>query len=153
MGKKEHSMDMAFVLLVLAVFTVCALLLVLMGAGVYSRIGEKTNQMDGSTVLSYVTEKLRGCGSREAITLGENGELLLAEDTEAGDYVIWIYVEDGVLKEALLEKGREPLPHTGARIAELQSFRTEETEPGLLKISVTDDQGEKAVRYFRCPVL
>jgi len=48
-GKKEHSMDMAFVLLVLAVFTVCALLLVLMGAGVYT--GSERKQIRWMEVL------------------------------------------------------------------------------------------------------
>lgn len=152
MGKKEHSIDMAFVLVVFAVFAVCSMLLVLLGAGVYGRIGEKANQMDGNTILSYVTEKLRGCGSRGSITLEGEGAILLEADTEAGGYVTWLYVEDGVLKEALLEQGKEPLPNTGARIAELQSFQTEEEAPGLLKISVTDKQGETGIRYFQCPV-
>ena len=146
--QKTHVMDEAFTLLLFAVFAVCAMLLVLLGAGVYSRVASGMNEMDAPVILSYVTEKLRGCGIWEQISLGENGELFLKEKIEDQDYVTWIYVEDECLREALLPEGRNPIEGAGTRIAPVLDFKVEMMSKGVLQISVKDQSGTELTRCF-----
>lgn len=143
---KKHSIDTAFALVLFAVFAVCAMLLVLLGAGIYGRIGEKMNKMDAPVILSYVTEKLRSCEFTPVIEADQ--KLLLKETIEEGDYITWIYEEDGYLKEMLLPEGKSPIQNAGNKIAPIEAFGVEMASDKLLRITVTDDFGKSQVRYY-----
>lgn len=146
MGKqKHHSVDALFALVLFAVFAVSAMLLVLLGAGVYGRIGEKMNKMDAPMVLAYVTEKLR---SSEGEALEDGQTLLLKETIEGETYVTWLYVEDGYLKESLMPEGKQPVENAGTPIAPVQEFQVEKVTDTLLRITVTDDFGAYQERYY-----
>ena len=151
MKRRNHTIDGAFALALFAVFAVCAMLLVLLGARVYGKIASNVNEMDAPMVLSYVTEKLRSSDA-SAVLVGEGGELLLQKETASGSYVTWIYVEDGYLKETLMPEGKEPIPNAGTVVAPVQKISAEMTAEMLLEISVTDFNGDSLVRYFQFPM-
>lgn len=140
-------MDVVFALVLFAVFTVCAMLLTVLGARVYGRIASGVNEMDAPLILSYVTEKLRSCDA-SAVSAGENGELQIREQTQNGVYVTWIYVEEGRLKEVFLPEARQPSAEIGTVVAEAEEFQAEECREHFWKISVTDSDGAHLERYF-----
>lgn len=144
--QKKHSIETVFALVLFAVFTVSAVLLVLLGANIYGRIGAQLNKMDSTVILSYVTEKLRNC--EQEITVKDTDKLLLREDQEGKEYCTWIYVEDGYLKETLMPEGKTPIQNAGNKIALIRNFEVIFSSEDLLKIMVTDDFGDDQIRYF-----
>lgn len=144
--QKKHSIETVFALVLFAVFTVSAVLLVLLGANIYGRIGAQLNKMDSTVILSYVTEKLRNC--EQEITVKDTDKLLLREEQEGKEYCTWIYVEDGYLKETLMPEGKTPIQNAGNKIAPIQNFEVIFSSEDLLKIMVTDDFGDDQIRYF-----
>lgn len=144
--QKKHSIETVFALVLFAVFTVSAVLLVLLGANIYGRIGAQLNKMDSTVILSYVTEKLRNC--EQEITVKDTDKLLLREEQEGKEYCTWIYVEDGYLKETLMPEGKTPIQNAGNKIALIRNFEVIFSSEDLLKIMVTDDFGDDQIRYF-----
>lgn len=146
--RKSHTMDTAFALVLFAVFAVSAILLVLLGAGIYGRIGEKLNKMDAPVLLSYVTEKLRSCENEAAISIEDGESLILKETIEGKTYETWIYRENGYLKETLMPEGNPPIENAGNKIAPIQEFSVREISDTWLEITVTDDFGKCLSRYY-----
>lgn len=148
-----HSIDTVFALILFSVFGLCSVLLVLLGAGIYGRSAEEMNRIDTPVILSYLTEKLRSCGQQDGIVLEQTGtgqdRMLLSEHDAKGEYVTWIYVENGSLKEALMPKGREPIENGGNEIARVQLFEVGELPGGLLEMKVTDGAGQTGFRYYK----
>lgn len=148
MKHRNHVIDGAFALALFGLFAVCAMLLILLGARVYEKVSSNMNKMDAPVILSYVTEKLRSCNDISEVSLGSDGhQLVLKEDTLIGDYAAWIYVEDGYLKEALIQEGWEPVANAGNVIAPVQEFSVNVTEQTMLKIQVKDAEGKLQIRY------
>lgn len=148
MERKNHVIDGAFALALFGVFALCAVMLVLLGARVYSKVASGMSKMDAPMILSYVTEKLRSCGGSGNVSLGEDGELLLWEESSGENYATWIYQADGCLMEALMPKGREPITGGGTEIAPVQDFSADWAEHGMLEITVKDADGSVLSRYF-----
>lgn len=152
MRRQKHSIDMIFALVLFAGFAVCAMLLVFLGAGIYSRTARNTNTVDTPVILSYLTEKLRSSEGTEAVTLGEDGSLQIAEEMEEGTYITWIYMEDGDLKETLMPLGQKPLEGVGTVIGQVSVFRSQFLSNNLLEIEVTDQLGQTGYRYYHFSV-
>lgn len=152
MKRQRHSIDLVFALVLFAGFAVCAMLLVLLGARIYSRTAQTMNTVDTPVFLSYLTEKLRSSDSAEAVSVGEDGSLRIEQELEEGVYVTWIYVEDGSLKETLMPQGQPPLAGAGTVIGQISTFRPEFLSENLLKIEVMDQLGKTGCRYYHFPV-
>ena len=148
MGRYRHSMDVIFAWLLFAVFAASSVLLVLLGVRIYAGAASGLNQTDSTVLLSYLTEKLRTCPDRDAVLLAEGDRLVLVPGETAEGYAVWIYREEGYLKESLVPAGEEPIEGAGSRIGAAQDFRAEETPEGLLLFSVTDQEGQTGSRYF-----
>lgn len=144
---EEHTLDILFALILFAVFTICAVLLVLLGARIYGRIGADTNKMDAPVILSYLTEKLRSCETAEQI-LAEEDQLGILEMIEGKEYVTWIYKEEGYLKETLCSREQEIVQNSGTKIAPIRQFSVQWTEEDFLEFCVEDDQGTRLSRGF-----
>lgn len=148
MDRYRHSMDTVFAWLLFAMFAALSVLLVLLGARIYAKSASDLNAVDTPVILSYLTEKMRGCRELEEIRIQEGNCLVLPADTPEGGYVTWIYVEDGCLKEALMPLGREPVAGAGSVIAQVQEFELKELENGLLRFQVVDQTGSEGYRYY-----
>ena len=151
MRQERHSIDTVFALLLFAVFAVSSMLLVLAGIKVYGRAADQMRQTDAPVMLSYLTEKLRGSEGGSRVSLDGTDSLLIDETLDGKEYVTWIYVEEGALKECLMPQGRAPVAHAGTVIGKVQQFRIRQTEEGLLEIRITDDDGQTGIRYYRFP--
>lgn len=152
MEKQQHSMDLVFALILFACFAVCSMLLVLLGAKIYSKEAQKLNTVDTPVILSYLTEKLRRSGGASAVFVGEDGSLQIREKRETGDYVTWIYVEDGSLKETLTEPDAAPIANIGNVIGEVEQFEVRREADRRIEIEVTDGQGQAGSRTYWLPV-
>lgn len=151
MRQERHSMDTVFALLLFAVFAVSSILLILAGIKVYGHAADQMRQTDTPVMLSYLTEKLRGSEGGSRVSLDGTDSLLIAETLDGKEYVTWIYVEEGALKECLMPQGRVPVVHAGTVIGKVQQFQIKQTEEGLLEIRITDEDGQAGIRYYKFP--
>ena len=92
------------VLLLFAVFAVCILLVLLLGADTYRGITQRGQAAyDRRTAVQYLSAKVRQAKNGGAVSLSSSGAagdtLSLAERAGGGDYVTLIYCYDGWLRE------------------------------------------------------
>ena len=102
---KRHVVEPLLVLTLFFTYVAGALLLCVMGAGVYQRAADAMQSgYDRRTGALYLTEKVRQhdetAGVRVA-TLAESDALVLTTSVEGEAYETWIYVHKGYLCEVM----------------------------------------------------
>ncbi len=156
MGKTyQHRVDVLFTVSLFGVFAVCALMLVVTGAGIYQKNVESlTANFTVRTSLNYVAEKMRQNDSEDAVFITEQDgvqALVLEQPIGEETYQTWLYHSDGVLCELFAKKGEQLNLETGQEILKLHSFSMQE-ENGLFTFTASDEHGNKeSIKlYPRC---
>ena len=143
MTKRAHSLHRLLPVLLLALFLLLGGLSVLLTASAYRGILGRSRQLDRSTALTYITEKVRQNDTAGALRLGELGgcQALVIRQGEEILYDTYIYCHDGSLRELMIKQELEPDPELGRRLLAMEalSFTLEE---GLLRIRCTDPDGQ-----------
>ena len=151
--KKNHQIDMLFVLLLYGMFTLLSLLMILIGTSVYKRsVSESDIRSNTRASLSYVANKIRAGDAAGMISLEkrEGIELLVIRE---GSFETLIYYYDGTLREdfssAELNALREEWkPEQGEKLVSVSSFSIKE-EGGLFTLCSTDANGtESTLQVF-----
>ncbi len=156
MGRKtgKHEIDRVAVLLLLAVFAGCMLLVLLMGAVAYKNIVTRDEKAyTARTGVQYVAAKLRHNDATGMVWTGsfyegteEGAEtiptLYLGMGTEEEFYVTGLYYYDGFLRELLCEEGEKAEPEDGQEVLPASSFSVEQ-EGSLLTVTVGDEEGKE----------
>lgn len=143
---KNHVIDYFFILGLFFVFTLTALVVVLIGVNVYeSTVNNMNENYTSRTALSYVGEKIRQNDSSGNITVGEvqGSEALMIEKNVNGvPYIIYIYAHDGKLKELFIKKDQPFLPGDGESIMDVAYFKIAKLSNNLIKIETNDGNGK-----------
>jgi len=148
-SKTKHIIDVVFVLVLFAVFTASALVLVILGANVYRQTVKNMGACYNSRIAtSYITQKIRQNDSYDAVRVGKllEQDALIFSSTIGGDsYSTYIYCHDGSLCELFMKTGSnigsDPLS-AGSSIMDVESFSIAEVNDSLLRISLTPADGE-----------
>lgn len=154
MRKNAALMDTLIVLALVCVFAVCALLVLASGARIYQEVsGELERQYTERTALSYVTSKVRHYDAAGGVTLGRLGDapaLLLLESDEEGDFVTYLYWDEGSLCELYCYAGDAFLPSDGEKLMALEEVSFS-LQGRLLEIHCAAAGRESSARvYLRC---
>ncbi len=156
--KKWHMSGVLMVLL-LAVFALCLLMVLLTGAGVYQRTVERDQVgYEERTLRQYLASRVRQADCVDAVMVSsftyESGDdtLTLRQDYDGELYLTRIYVYDGYLRELFCAAEDDFLPEDGEKVlsAEHVSFTYEE-DSRLLQAELTDADGtqERILLYLR----
>ncbi|MDR1714161.1 MAG: DUF4860 domain-containing protein [Coriobacteriales bacterium] len=156
---RRHSADILVVLTLFCVYTLSALLLVVIGARVYQDTAAvMTSNYDQRTSVLYVAEKLRqsdaaGAVRFDAVAAGDGaGVALVLTEQESGlGYETWIYVAEGTLYEQLVAPGDRPQPTLSQAIMPMQAMTlgAEAASDGLLEITFTTiDNSEHSITLY-----
>lgn len=146
--EKRRSFESLLMLATFGIFTLLAVLLVLMGARVYQRISgrmEENNALRAS--LSYVANKVRGGDRAGGVALDERGGvpmICLSETLDGTVYETLLYFSDGWLweYEGVRFEGDDSFhPENGEKIVELQSFQAV-LEGGQLLLTAQGQNGK-----------
>ena len=78
-------------------------------------------------------------------TLNGDPAIVIREEYEDEAYEIWIYQDDGKLREALMPEGMAPSNELSFEIADVDGF-TVKIDQNLLSISVWLNQDEKQLK-------
>lgn len=153
--EKNHIVDVLFVLALFVVFTLSALVLVILGANVYR---QTVNYMDDNytarTAYSYLTEKVRQNDFHGSVSIGElEGctALVLTREIGGADYATYLYLHDGSLRELFMRQGSDigsdPLS-AGREIMPLQDWELQNAGDHLLRIGLTLEDGTDKELYI-----
>lgn len=127
--EKNHIVDVLFVLALFVVFTLSALVLVILGASVYKQtVRYMDENYTARTAYSYLTEKVRQNDLYDSIYLGQledTDALVLTREINGTSYATYLYLHDGSLRELFMRQesdiGADPL----SRAEDLVSDRLE----------------------------
>ena len=144
-GQHNHRTDGLTVLLLFAVFAVCILLVLLLGADTYRGITQRGQAAyDRRTAVQYLSAKVRQAENGGAVSLSSSGAagdtLSLAERAGGGDYVTLIYCYDGWLRELFSAAGEDFSPDAGENLFPARELSLE-LEDGALSFSMTEENG------------
>lgn len=142
--ERNHIVDVLFVLALFVVFTLSALVLVILGANVYR---QTVNYMDENynarTAYSYLTEKVRQNDLYDSVSVGElegTAALVLTREINGATYATYLYLHEGSLRELFMRQGSDigsdPLS-AGQEILPLKDWDLEMARDHLLHIALT----------------
>ena len=154
MNYKHRKFDMGglLALLLFAVFAVCILSVLLMGANTYKRLAySNTAEDSGRTAIQYISTKVRqsdadgmiSVGSFDGTTAEQKGNtLILTEEFDNSQYSTRIYCNDGYLCELFGAADGTFTVESGQKILEAESVEFALDESGMLHVSLTDNDGQ-----------
>lgn len=142
--EKTHIVDILFVLALFVVFTLSALVLVILGASVYRQtVRYMDENYTARTAYSYLTEKVRQNDRYDSIFLGQledTDALVLTREINDTAYATYLYLHEGSLRELFMRQGSDigadPLS-TGREILPLADWELEMAGERLLHITLT----------------
>ncbi len=144
----RHSIDFLFVLLIFVGFLGTAIMLVTLGTNEYHRIVDGMQVNDGVRIAAaYLTQKVHQMKGTEAITVGElegNSALMLRQRIGNRDYITYLYVYDGQLRELMTAESNDSLrPVSGTEILPMQQLTFEDTGRGAVLVRSEDAEGRE----------
>lgn len=164
--ERAFIVDILFVLALFGVFTVSALMLVTIGAEVYrNTVDDMGRNYESRISTAYITEKIRqndnlhsGTSSVNEIcisTLDGEPALLITQNINDENYLTYLYLYDGFLKELYVKSGNNiggDILAAGQNIMKLNAFNIEQVADNLLSIELTSPAGKKHQIYasLRC---
>ena len=131
-------------LVLFAILAVCAVLVLLTGAGVYGRLTDRgQDAFKNRTLPLYIATKVRQADCAGAISLEHvNGTdiLRLEEQIDGKGYVTRIYCHEGIVRELFSAEDVLFDPAAGEKITEASGVAFS-LEDGGLTVRVTGDEG------------
>lgn len=156
--EKHFIVDILFVLVLFGVFTVSALMLVMIGSEVYRRtVEDMSNNYETRTSVAYITEKIRQNDTAPAentsymsnsislSTLSGEPALVLTQNMNGETYCTYLYLYNGYLRELFIKAGSYPGEDTlaaGQEIMELSALHMTQATDNLFSIQLTTPDGD-----------
>ena len=123
---RKSNLGGLLALLVFAVFAVCILMVLLMGADIVSGISERdAKSADERTAALYISNKIHQADHEGMVSVREfdgQSALVLAREIDGYMYETVIYCHEGYLCEMFAEQGYLQEPQFGQKILPLESF-------------------------------
>lgn len=147
-ARKDHSIDLLFSILLFGIYILFLLLMLLFSAKAYQHaVKGQSENYHLRTAMSYLTVKIRQHDNGKDVFLGElqgTEAICLSDQIEGKEYITYIYLYDGQLKELFTPAQSQVSLSMGTDIASLDSFIIEETPENFYRISMEDHNGAAA---------
>ena len=146
-----HTIDMVFILGLLAVFGITSFFVILVGAKQYQATANRmSDNYETRTISSYLEEKLnqndiRGAGA--VVQLDSTDALALTQIINEQSYTTYIYAYDGYLWEITVTSDTPVVPGSGQKILETKELEIEALSSNLYQFTVTSTFGEEYSLY------
>ena len=144
MGKRNHSINMMFTILLLGIFALTAIFVAVMGATVYANSAEKLHaNFDARTSIVYLSEKIRTSAGDNYDVREVDGNTALVLTEKIGDVVFesWIFVNNDRLCEITIIQGGTVVPGVAQQIMNLKALDAQLKNGGIeiTVVTVADD--------------
>ena len=150
MGKKKHSINMMFTILLLGIFALTAIFVAVMGAKVYANSADNLRaNFDTRTSIIYLSEKIRTSAGDEYDVRQIEGKTAIVLTEKLGDYVFesWIFVNNDRLCEITVMQGDTVLPGVAQQIMDLKSLDAQ-LKNGGIEITVVTVAGDTNTTFI-----
>ena len=156
-GAGHGASSLLFVLILFGVMLLTGVMLIAMGTGVYENVLTSMDANDNSrTAPAYIRQKIRQAGDAGAVSAGElDGcdAIVIRESIGGETYLIYLYCDDGSLKELLIREGNASISASaGSDILDLSGMSVSASEDGasiLVTLTLTD--GTQQLLRIRTP--
>lgn len=151
--RNKSIVDFLFILTLFGAFAVSALFVLVFGSRIYERTAsDMQSNFEKRTALSYITEKVRShdfsggvdvddFDSNSAID-GDHSVLKLYQTVGGKEYITYMFVADGYLKEITVAEDYEFNYESGTKILPIKGFRVRKEGEALYRFNVVDENGE-----------
>lgn len=142
--KVQHSMQGAFIFVLLGLFALMSTLMVLLGAQMYRGTVDHSQYNNEKRVMgAYVRSMIRSMddGMVSVESPGGIPAVALKETWEGEEFVTWLYQYEGRLYELFTDMEEDFNPMRGTEICPANSLSAE-LEDGLLTVNLTDGDGQ-----------
>ena len=151
MGKKRHSVNLMFTVLLLGLFEMTAIFVAVLGAQVYAHSADKLQaNFDTRTSVIYLSEKIHTSQGVSHVSMrsldGVGDALVLSEKIGNSVYESWIFVKDGMLCESVVSEGGTVLPSAAQQIMPLANLSADVSQDGVT-ISVITESGQETSTF------
>lgn len=147
-NRKRHMIDLLFPIALFFIFTLSALMVVLLAARIYQSSVENSSRNDTArTALSYISEKMHQNDMDGSVSLGTfDGcdALILKQDYNGDSYTTYIYAHDNALKELFIKDGANADASNGKKILDIESFFMTQVNENLFHFDCIDQNGHSA---------
>lgn len=144
-AQTSHPISGLFSLLLFGLFVLFLLIMLLFSAQIYQQSLKKADsETDLGTISSYITTKFRQHDVQDGIFTDELNDIpaLCFRDTiNNRDYITYLYLDDGSLKELFTATGSSAQANAGTMIASLSDFQIEEKGNGFYYIFLQNTVG------------
>lgn len=151
LNKNRHMVDLLFVITLFLLFAVSSMALVAVGADVYeSSVQSMEDNFTDRTAYQYITEKLHQYDRGKRISIEEFGDgsaLALSSAVNDENYVTYIYLYDGYLRELVVKQGSDVTPSSGQKVLAADAFSVTWADERLISIAITVPDHEPTSFY------
>lgn len=139
-------------LMLFGIFALFLLLMLLFSARIYQQTARNTNAENTlGTAVSYITTKFRQHDLKDGIftsSLDGLSALCFRDILNDQEYITYIYLDQGELKELFTPYGSSASASAGTTIAELSDFQVAESTPGFYHLELKDSDGNEETFYL-----
>jgi len=141
-----HSIQSAFIFLLIGLFAITSVSLTLVGARVYRKVTDSAAQnSDSQITLSYLCNKLRAFDALDHVQLAEREgvqTLCLYETIDGERYETTIYAYQGAIWERFTLQSEPFEPDDGERLTSAESLDFSLLAPDLIQATIRMASGE-----------
>lgn len=139
-------------LLLFGVFVLFLLLMLLFSARIYQQSINNTNSESTlGTAVSYIAEKFRRHDTAGGIYISELEDvsaLCFLDTINDQDYITYLYLDQGKLKELFTPKDSSAGVSAGTAIAELSDFEIDKNSQGFFHLTLKTSTGKTEEFYL-----
>ena len=134
--------ELVLVMMLLIIVAVSVFLLTNAGSSAYARLSENRGvSSDLRIALSYIDVRIKKSDGIGQVSVcpapfGGGQALLLSQTIEERDYETYLYVDQGSLKELIIEKGRAVTPDMASDLAKIDEMRIHRETDHLLTVTL-----------------
>lgn len=139
--EKRHSIDILFQMVIFLLFTFSAIILLILSVNFYRSIVERSDKNQNARVaVAYIREAIHQNDEQNSVTLTEFDGASCIKITQADDYVLYLYLKDGELRELFTKEGAKVTSDDGQRIMQLQRLDFYMKEDNVIIVECEDSE-------------
>lgn len=139
--EKRHSIDILFQMVIFLLFTFSAIILLILSVNFYRSIVERSDKNQNARVaVAYIREAIHQNDEQSSVTLTEFDGASCIKIMQADDYVLYLYLKDGELRELFTKEGARVTSDDGQRIMQLQRLDFYMKEDNVIIVECEDSE-------------
>ena len=141
-AEKRHSIDILFQMVIFLLFTFSAITLLILSVNFYRSIVERSDKNESARVaVAYIREAIHQNDEQSGVALAEFDGVECIKIGQAEDYVLYLYMKDGELRELYTKEGARVTSDDGQRIMQLQNLTFTMKDDNVIVVECEDVQG------------